>query len=187
MDFNLKKTRGTSIFLNPANHSQSISQKELKPRWMEHEDLKRNHSLPNHYTKIAQTLIIQGLHVADISIQSLLLELIITRELRFSNIKYNLPKPFFLVIAVLPQGYDRLSITSQLMDRFFVSYNFEEDMFAHPNQPVPNPIYRQPSVKRAALMKYDVILLLLPSLLFLTLFIGNKNVIHEFSQSTCQH
>jgi hypothetical protein len=67
-------------------------------------------------TKIAQTLIMQGLDVANDSTQALLLELIVTKELRISNVRYNVPKPFFLVISVLPQGYSRLSISSQLVD-----------------------------------------------------------------------
>lgn len=121
MDFNLRKNRGTSIFLSPKASSQCITQKDLgfnkkdKTRLLEPEDLKRSHSALNKYRKMAQTIIIQGLDVADISVQSLLLELIITKELRFSNVKYTLPKPFFLVIAVLPQGYNRLSISSQLV------------------------------------------------------------------------
>lgn len=68
-------------------------------------------------TRLAQTLIMQGLDASDAAIQALLLELIVTKELRISNVKYNVPKPFFLVIAVLPQGYDRLGISSQLVRR----------------------------------------------------------------------
>lgn len=58
----------------------------------------------------------QGLDAANDSIQALLLELIVTKELRISNVKYNIPKPFFLVISVLPQGYNRLFISSQLVN-----------------------------------------------------------------------
>lgn len=58
----------------------------------------------------------QGVDTANDSIQALLLELIVTKELRISNVKYNIPKPFFLVISVLPQGYNRLSISSQLVN-----------------------------------------------------------------------
>lgn len=59
----------------------------------------------------------QELNAADTSIQALLLELMVTKELRIANVKYNVPKPFFLVIAVLPQGYNRLSISSQLVKK----------------------------------------------------------------------
>lgn len=67
-------------------------------------------------TRLAQTLIMQELNASEASIQALLLELIVTKELRISNVKYNVPKPFFLVIAVLPQGYNRLKISSQLVN-----------------------------------------------------------------------
>lgn len=67
-------------------------------------------------TRLAQTLIMQGLNASEASIQALLLELIVTKELRISNVKYNVPKPFFLVIAVIPQGYNRLRISSQLVN-----------------------------------------------------------------------
>lgn len=39
------------------------------------------------------------------------------------------------------------------MDRFFVSYNFEEDMFLHS---VVNLPIRQLNSRRVSLMKYDV-------------------------------
>lgn len=43
------------------------------------------------------------------------------------------------------------------MDRFFVSYNFEQDMFLHPSMSIPNPSIRQPSSRRFALVKHDEI------------------------------
>jgi hypothetical protein len=67
-------------------------------------------------TRLAQILVMQGLNASEASIQAFLLELIVTKELRISNVKYNVPKPFFLVIAVLPQGYNRLKISSQLVN-----------------------------------------------------------------------
>jgi hypothetical protein len=87
-------------------------------RWSEHEDMKRGgggYTAATTATRLAQTLIMQGLDDTNESMQALLLELIVTKELRISNVKYNVPKPFFLVIAVLPLGYNRLSISSQLV------------------------------------------------------------------------
>ncbi|CAO0796704.1 unnamed protein product [Mucor circinelloides] len=167
VDFNLTKKRilrGNSG-ASPSAYAHSISTKEMhskrdKFRWSDHEDTKRSYAastIAMGSTRLAQTLIMQGLDASDASIQALLLELIVTKELRISNVKYNVPKPFFLVIAVLPQGYDRLKISSQLMDRFFVSYNFEQDMFLHSSMSIPNPLVRQPSSRRFALMKHDEI------------------------------
>lgn len=85
-----------------------------RSRWSDHEDMRRLQPTTSS-TRLAQTLIMQGLDAANESIQALLLELIVTKELRISNVKYNVPKPFFLVIAVLPQGYNRLAISSQLV------------------------------------------------------------------------
>lgn len=120
MDFNLKK-RDRQPFLraNPS-YAQSLPQKELshrrsRSRWSEHEDMKRSYISSSSSTRIAQALLVQGLDEASDSIQALLLELIVTKELRISNVRYNVPKPFFLVISVLPQGYNRLSISSQLV------------------------------------------------------------------------
>lgn len=103
--------------------------KRDKSRWSDHEDTKRPYAASTigmGSTRLAQTLIMQGLDASDASIQALLLELIVTKELRISNVKYNVPKPFFLVIAVLPQGYDRLKISSQLVrcttNREFLPY-----------------------------------------------------------------
>jgi MoxR-like ATPase len=84
--------------------------------------MKKGYIAPTSSTRLAQTLIMQELNEADESIQALLLELIVTKELRISNVKYNVPKPFFLVIAILPQGYNRLSISSQLVRYSFYRY-----------------------------------------------------------------
>ena len=46
------------------------------------------------------------------------------------------------------------------MDRFFVSYNFEEDMFPPLSTPVPNLLVRQISSRRFALMKNEEIKIL---------------------------
>ncbi|KAI8643382.1 hypothetical protein BD408DRAFT_364828 [Parasitella parasitica] len=167
VDFTLSKKRILRINNGASSsaYAHSISTKDMhgrgdKTRWMDHDDTRKSYAASHTAvgsTKLAQTLIMQGLDAANPSIQALLLELIVTKELRISNIKYNVPKPSFLVIAVMPQGYDRLKISSQLMDRFFVSYNFEEDMFSHSSMPIPNPLVRQSSSRRFSLMKHDEI------------------------------
>ncbi|KAI7887919.1 uncharacterized protein EV154DRAFT_595007 [Mucor mucedo] len=103
VDFNLKKRDRPPFIISRTNastpmYTNSTTQKEFNVA----------------STRIAQTLIMQGLDSANESIQALLLELIVTKELRISNVRYNVPKPCFLVISVLPQGYNRLSISSQL-------------------------------------------------------------------------
>ncbi|CEJ04256.1 hypothetical protein RMCBS344292_18223 [Rhizopus microsporus] len=99
-------------------------------------------------TKIVQALLVEDLDKADESIQAVLLELMINKELRLSNIRYNVPKPFFLIIAVLPHDFNRRSISAQLIDRFFISYQFEEEMFQ--TQSLSKPFTR-----RQALMRQD--------------------------------
>ena len=112
VDFNLKKRDRQPFLRSTTSYTNSIQQKESKrSRWSDHDETRKAHSS----TRIAQTLIMQGLDVANSSIQALLLELIATKELKIANVKYNVPKPSFLVIAVLPQGYNRLSILSQLV------------------------------------------------------------------------
>ncbi|KAG1175297.1 hypothetical protein G6F70_000873 [Rhizopus microsporus] len=101
-------------------------------------------------TKIVQALLVEDLDKADESIQAVLLELMINKELRLSNIRYNVPKPFFLIIAVLPHDFNRRSISAQLIDRFFISYQFEEEMFQ--TQSLSKPFTR-----RQALMRQDEI------------------------------
>lgn len=131
VDFNLTKKRilrGNSG-ASPSAYAHSISTKEMhnkrdRSRWSDHEDTKRSYAASTTAmgsTRLAQTLIMQGLDASDASIQALLLELIVTKELRISNVKYNVPKPFFLVIAVLPQGYNRLKISSQLVRRLLIT------------------------------------------------------------------
>lgn len=160
VDFNLKKRDRQPFLRANTSYAQSLPQKESshhrsRSRWSEHEDMKRSYISSSSSTRIAQALLVQGLDEANDSIQALLLELIVTKELRISNVRYNVPKPFFLVISVLPQGYNRLSISSQLMDRFFVSYNFEEDMFQNSSTPVS--LVRKSSSRRFALMKHEEI------------------------------
>ncbi|OBZ90053.1 Uncharacterized protein YeaC [Choanephora cucurbitarum] len=148
VDFNLRKRQPFMI------GSPNQKEKYDRARWIEIEDSKRPFHL-SHSARLAQTLIVQNLESSDAVTQALLLELISTKELRISNIKYNLPKPFFLVIAVLPQGYNRLSISSQLVDRFFIGYNFEYDMFTASN--TNNHPLRPPSMRRFALIKQEEI------------------------------
>ncbi|KAI8330559.1 hypothetical protein BD560DRAFT_429159 [Blakeslea trispora] len=109
VDFNLRKRDRQALMISSPNQKE----KRDWSKWVEPEDNKRTFHIPPS-ARLAQTLIVQNLESADAVTQALLLELISTRELRVSNLKYNLPKPFFLVIAVLPQGYNRLSISSQL-------------------------------------------------------------------------
>ncbi|PHZ15476.1 uncharacterized protein RHIMIDRAFT_248639 [Rhizopus microsporus ATCC 52813] len=101
-------------------------------------------------TKIVQALLVEDLDKADESIQAVLLELMINKELRLSNIRYNVPKPFFLIIAVLPHDFNRRSISAQLIDRFFISYQFEEEMFQTLS-------LSRPFTRRQALMRQDEI------------------------------
>lgn len=42
-------------------------------------------------------------------------KLIATKELKVSNARYTVPKPYFLVIALLPKDFHRNSIHSQLV------------------------------------------------------------------------
>ncbi|KAG2233802.1 hypothetical protein BDF21DRAFT_432563 [Thamnidium elegans] len=167
VDFNLRKRDRPPFIFSRTNtstpvYANSILQKEIsnhkrdRSRWSENEDLKRSYASSTTSNKLAQTLIMQNLDSANESIQALLLELIVMKELKMANVRYNVPKPF-LVIAVLPQGYNRLSISSQLLDRFFVSYNFEEDMFLHTNLSMLNPPVRQTNLRRHSLMKHDEI------------------------------
>lgn len=126
VDFNLRKrdrppfiiartNATTPIYTNSSGQKEFSNHKRDKSRWSEHEDMRRSYNNTVASTRIAQTLIMQGLDSANESIQALLLELIVTKELRISNVRYNVPKPCFLVISVLPQGYNRLSISSQLV------------------------------------------------------------------------
>ncbi|KAI7864878.1 hypothetical protein BDF14DRAFT_1117633 [Spinellus fusiger] len=103
--------------------SQSRSMKETQ-RWTEAETMKRS-----SMNRLPQTLVVQSLDQANAVIQAALLELIVTKELKVSNARYTLPKPFLLLI-VLPQGFDSSTISAQLLDRVFVSYPIHE-----PSQP----------------------------------------------------
>ncbi|CDH60323.1 predicted protein [Lichtheimia corymbifera JMRC:FSU:9682] len=81
--------------------------------------------------KLAQAVVIQRLDEADPLVQATLLELIVTKELKMGNARYTVPKPHFLVILVLPRTHERSSVSSQLLDRFFVSFDFDEDTFGN--------------------------------------------------------
>ena len=97
-------------------------------------------------------------------------KLIVAKELKISNARYTVPKPYFIVIAVLPRNSNRSGTSSQLvcitcanthdngpsdfffciqLDRFFVSYDFNEEAFASFGTP------RGP-VRRTTLMKNEV-------------------------------
>ncbi|KAI8148713.1 hypothetical protein BJV82DRAFT_506151 [Fennellomyces sp. T-0311] len=64
--------------------------------------------------KLAQSVIIQKLDDADETVQATLLELIVAKELKISNARYTVPKPYFIVIVVLPRNRDRSATSSQL-------------------------------------------------------------------------
>ncbi|KAL0077082.1 hypothetical protein F4703DRAFT_1882101 [Phycomyces blakesleeanus] len=75
--------------------------------------------------RLPQCMIVQSLDQANPIIQAALLELVVTKELNLANTRYNLPRPFFLLI-VLPQDYNHSLISAQLLDRIFVSYTIGE-------------------------------------------------------------
>ncbi|KAI8377649.1 uncharacterized protein BYT42DRAFT_497219 [Radiomyces spectabilis] len=83
-----------------------------RTRWSEHEELKRPVSSVTH--RLAQTVVIQRLSDANEAIMAALTELVIAKELRISNVRYNTPKPYFLVILVLPHDFNRRAISAQL-------------------------------------------------------------------------
>ncbi|KAG0168828.1 hypothetical protein DFQ28_004206 [Apophysomyces sp. BC1034] len=157
VDFTFSLKRRERSFLIPRNTTSSTISKEAmdaqpkkdRSRWSDHDEpLKRTSGM----NRLAQSLIIQRLDEASELTQAALLELIITKELRISNVRYNTPKPYFLLIVVLPQDYNCRTIATPLLDRFFVSYNFDEDM-------VPHPMMRS-SGRRAACMKTEEIKLM---------------------------
>ncbi|KAG1054347.1 hypothetical protein G6F46_002808 [Rhizopus delemar] len=135
VDFTLRRTK------QPFGSSPSFYTKDQQPK-------------RSSMTRIVQTLIIEDLDKAEESIQTILLDLMVNKELYLSNIRYNVPKPFFLIITVLPHDFNRLSINSQLMDRFFISFQFEEEMLQNYSLSL-NPSTRAP--RRQALMKQDEI------------------------------
>ncbi|CAO3674939.1 unnamed protein product [Rhizopus stolonifer] len=142
VDFTLRK-------LKPIGGSPSFYLNNR--RRLENEEIKR----PLSSTRIVQALIMEELDKSEESIQAILLDLIMNRELKLSNIRYSVPKPFFLIVAVLPHDFDRRAVNSQLMDRFFISYQFEEEMFENYSLS-SNPLNRPSMTRRQALMKQDV-------------------------------
>ncbi|CAO3674931.1 unnamed protein product [Rhizopus stolonifer] len=143
VDFTLRK-------LKPIGGSPSFYLNNR--RRLENEEIKR----PLSSTRIVQALIMEELDKSEESIQAILLDLIMNRELKLSNIRYSVPKPFFLIVAVLPHDFDRRAVNSQLMDRFFISYQFEEEMFENYSLS-SNPLNRPSMTRRQALMKQDEI------------------------------
>ncbi|KAI9285258.1 hypothetical protein BC943DRAFT_352358 [Umbelopsis sp. AD052] len=77
-------------------------------------------------TRIAQAVIVKNLHQASALVQATLLEIIIVQQLKIHSATYNVPNPF-IVIAVLPQDAPPRSMISRLIDRFFVSYRFDDE------------------------------------------------------------
>ncbi|KAI9033855.1 hypothetical protein CLU79DRAFT_830219 [Phycomyces nitens] len=100
--------------------------------------------------RLPQCMLVQSLDQANPIIQAALLELVVTKELKLANTRYNLPKPFFLLI-VLPEDYNHNLISAQLLDRIFVSYTIGESA-----QPVPSS-GRFHVGRRAALIKSEEI------------------------------
>jgi MoxR-like ATPase len=100
--------------------------------------------------KLAQAAVIQRLDEADALVQATLLELMVAKELRMANVRYTVPKPF-LVIVIVPHQHQS-HISSQLLDRFFVSYSFCGD----DEQSYVKPYH----FRRTALIKSDEIQML---------------------------
>ncbi|CAO3581811.1 unnamed protein product [Absidia cylindrospora] len=123
--------------------------------------------------RLAQVLIVQQLDEANDLVQAALLELIVTKEIRMMNVRYNTPKPYFLTIAILPESGCHHTISSPLLDHFFISYHCKEELFQQQQQqqqssstlasaPVPpfllhqgqpHPLY----YRRACLLRHDEI------------------------------
>ncbi|ORZ26081.1 hypothetical protein BCR42DRAFT_19442 [Absidia repens] len=84
--------------------------------------------------RLAQVLIVQQLDEANDLVQAALLELIVTKEIRMMNVRYNTPKPYFLTIAILPESGCHHTISSPLLDHFFISYHCKEELFQQQQQ-----------------------------------------------------
>ncbi|KAI8973915.1 hypothetical protein BDB01DRAFT_808087 [Pilobolus umbonatus] len=161
LDFNLTTQRDRSLSRSSANnYNLSAFQSNLpKDKMMKKERAKYQNEDKKQYTQFtrpAHTIILQGLDMTNESLQSILLELIVTKELRLTNVKYTVPRHAFLIIAVVPENYHRLSISPQLMDRFFISYNFDEDAFTRPNTSFTTTP-RSLNLRRHAYMRNDEI------------------------------
>ncbi|KAI8343262.1 hypothetical protein BC941DRAFT_410887 [Chlamydoabsidia padenii] len=79
--------------------------------------------------RLAQVLIVEQLDQANELVQAALLELIVTKEIRMTNVRYNTPKPYFLTISILPETGYHHTLSSALLDHFFISYHCKEDVF----------------------------------------------------------
>ncbi|KAF7721929.1 hypothetical protein EC973_003917 [Apophysomyces ossiformis] len=158
VDFTFSVRRRERSFLIPRNTTSSTISKDAadpqpkkdRSRWPDHDEHLKRAAGTN---RLAQSLIIQRLDEANEPIQAALLELIITKELRISNVRYNIPKPHFLLIVILPQDYDCRTIATPLLDRFFVSYSFDGDMIQHTTMRSSS----SSSGRRAACMKTEEI------------------------------
>ncbi|KAH8550401.1 hypothetical protein BGW37DRAFT_84163 [Umbelopsis sp. PMI_123] len=107
-------------------------------------------------TRIAQAVIVKNLHQASDLVQATLLEIIIVQQLKIHSATYNVPNPF-IVIAVMPQDAPPRSILSQLIDRFFVSYRFDDESLSDtPNAADVRHNHNQ-SMKRQILFRHQEI------------------------------
>ncbi|CAG8524855.1 5355_t:CDS:2 [Paraglomus occultum] len=91
---------------------------------------------------IAQAVIIERLDEGDEEIQFFLLETIIKKRFCYRKESHSLPKPF-IVIVLLPTTEERLNLPNQLLDRFFISYEYENDTSRLP----ANGMYRGEPIK----------------------------------------
>ncbi|CAO3636540.1 unnamed protein product [Cunninghamella blakesleeana] len=87
--------------------------------------------------RLAQALIVQYLNDANELIQAALLELIINKEIKLNTTRYTTPRPHFLTIAIIPETSYHNTVSSHLLDHFFLSYRFKEEFFQNSNS-TPN-------------------------------------------------
>ncbi|CAO3613683.1 unnamed protein product [Cunninghamella echinulata] len=113
--------------------------------------------------RLAQALIIQHLNNANDLIQAALLELIINKEIRLNTTRYTTPRPHFLTIAIIPESPYHNTISSLLLDHFFLSYRFKEEFFQHSSSIpslsnlLPNDIRSKSQSRRMALFQNEEI------------------------------
>lgn len=103
-------------------------------------------------TRIAQAVIVKNLHQASDHVQATLLEAIIVQQLKIQSATYNVPHPF-IVVAILPQDAPPRSILSQLIDRFYVSYRFDDESLSDTPNAADQRFGPMQPPKRIALVK----------------------------------
>ncbi|KAI9274215.1 hypothetical protein BY458DRAFT_489277 [Sporodiniella umbellata] len=100
IDFTLRKTKAVGV-LSSSNNRRRIEAEEIK------------RSTPS--TRIVQALIMEELDKSEELVQAILLDLMVSKELKLSSVRYNVPRPFFLIVAVLPHDFNRSAVNSQLV------------------------------------------------------------------------